>query len=338
MAEAVVTRHCAVCEVAFSFTPKTRGRYPKFCSQDCKSTSIKNYRKDAHHCAGIGRGKYERSYSKIICSHCGKAAQNRSNKSTKNKFCSKLCRQEFQNARRRKEGRPPRKRKARTCKHCATEFIPKKYDRIQFCSRDCGYAFRKANALPADELARRLSERRKSKAFLRVHSVWFKHCQHCGGLFTARTSKAKYCSDRCLMVGTSIRKGKSFDPRPCAECGETFVPVYGSMRRTYCSDECCLRSARRTARKARKAKQRKVTTEPVNPTKVFDRDGWRCQLCKTKTPRRLRGTYHPRAPELDHIIPLSQGGEHSYRNTQCACRHCNAGKGSKPLGQLRLIG
>jgi len=82
---------------------------------------------------------------------------------------------------------------------------------------------------------------------------------------------------------------------------------------------------------------RAVAVESVDPIKVFDRDGWRCQLCGKKTPKAKRGTYSRNAPELDHIMPLSLGGEHSYRNTQCLCRSCNGSKSNTPMGQLSLL-
>ncbi len=47
------------------------------------------------------------------------------------------------------------------------------------------------------------------------------------------------------------------------------------------------------------------------------------------------------AGTIDHIIPLSQGGEHSYKNTQLACFECNCKKGDRgiPGGeQLRTFG
>jgi 5-methylcytosine-specific restriction endonuclease McrA len=71
---------------------------------------------------------------------------------------------------------------------------------------------------------------------------------------------------------------------------------------------------------------------------VLLRDGWRCQLCGKKLNPKHRGTYRDDAPELDHVTPLSKGGEHSKRNTQCACRKCNLSKSNKALGQLRLFG
>lgn len=78
--------------------------------------------------------------------------------------------------------------------------------------------------------------------------------------------------------------------------------------------------------------------EPVNRLKVFARDGWRCQLCGVRTPKRLLGRQVPRAPELDHIVPMNavSRGPHTYSNTQLACRACNVKKGARPLGQLRI--
>lgn len=82
---------------------------------------------------------------------------------------------------------------------------------------------------------------------------------------------------------------------------------------------------------------RTQAVENVNPIKVFERDKWKCQICGVKTPRKLRGTLDDRAPELDHVMPLSLGGAHSYMNTQCACRKCNAEKSNTPPAQPSLF-
>jgi 5-methylcytosine-specific restriction endonuclease McrA len=69
--------------------------------------------------------------------------------------------------------------------------------------------------------------------------------------------------------------------------------------------------------------------ERVDPFVVFERDGWRCQLCFDPTPKEKRGTHEDDAPELDHVVALADGGSHSYVNTQCACRRCNIEKGRR---------
>lgn len=135
------------------------------------------------------------------------------------------------------------------------------------------------------------------------------------------------------MVGTSPIQGPP-EPRRCG-CGEYIRRKWYDFC-SVCSDARA-KANKGAARKAGKLRRRGARVEPVNLRAVLERDGWRCRLCGRKTPERLRGTFDPRAPEVDHIIPIAAGGEHAYRNTQCACRACNIAKGAAPLGQMRLF-
>lgn len=128
----------------------------------------------------------------------------------------------------------------------------------------------------------------------------------------------------------------------CRICGAMFHPEYGkhSWRET-CSVACSEEQGRITRRKkvsVYKARKKSTVVELFDPFDVFARDKWRCQLCGKKLKKEHRGTKRPDAPELDHIIPISKGGEHSKRNTQCTCRKCNIEKGARERGQLRLFG
>lgn len=121
----------------------------------------------------------------------------------------------------------------------------------------------------------------------------------------------------------------------CTICAATTT----SLKRSYCLP-CSARQETKHKRMhsaAGKARLRSVTIERFDPVEVLERDGWRCHLCGCNTPKRLRGSYEDNAPELDHIVPLAAGGEHSRRNTACACRKCNIAKSDKPLGQMRLM-
>jgi 5-methylcytosine-specific restriction endonuclease McrA len=106
-------------------------------------------------------------------------------------------------------------------------------------------------------------------------------------------------------------------------------------RQKFCSKKCTHRARDRILVARRRG--RYVEGERVDPIKVFERDGWRCRECRCSTPRKLRGTTDPSAPELDHIVSVADGGEHSYRNTQLLCRRCNGEKGRASRGQLVLI-
>lgn len=52
----------------------------------------------------------------------------------------------------------------------------------------------------------------------------------------------------------------------------------------------------------------------VNRRTVFARDGGRCQYCGAS------------AENLDHVIPRSKGGPHTWENVVAACRTCNTSK------------
>lgn len=150
-----------------------------------------------------------------------------------------------------------------------------------------------------------------------------------------------YCSKKCqvsLMIRARSRQRArdrgGLVERRCAECTSAFTTDHPT--RNYCGRTCQKRHDDRIKSTLRRSRQ--TGSEAVNPILVFERDGWRCQMCRRKTPRKLRGKHLPLSPELDHIIPLAAGGEHTYRNTQCLCHDCNNKKGVQVLGQMRLFG
>lgn len=71
-----------------------------------------------------------------------------------------------------------------------------------------------------------------------------------------------------------------------------------------------------------------------NVSDVFLRDGWSCRACGIPTPTELRGLHAHNSPELDHVIPLSRGGDHSVENTQCLCRSCNLLKSNRTMNEF----
>lgn len=59
---------------------------------------------------------------------------------------------------------------------------------------------------------------------------------------------------------------------------------------------------------------------------VFIRDRFTCQYCG----RRMHDL------TIDHIVPRSKGGEHSWENLVSACKTCNHRKGGKSLQEARM--
>src|SRR5690606_20192230 len=122
----------------------------------------------------------------------------------------------------------------------------------------------------------------------------------------------------------------------CKECGNWFSGLLGFRRMEYCSDGCrdisqsrYRRVAKSKDKAVRRARERfNGPYVAIDPIVVFERDGWACRYCGCDTPRALRGTYDGNAPELDHRVPLSRGGSHTYDNAATSCRDCNILKSS----------
>jgi len=65
-------------------------------------------------------------------------------------------------------------------------------------------------------------------------------------------------------------------------------------------------------------------TAPLTRRAVFARDQWRCQYCGSA------------AENLDHVIPKSKGGSHTWENVVAACRRCNSRKENRSLEDAGL--
>lgn len=251
------------------------------------------------------------------CEQCGSVFTGQKGK----RFCTDTCQ------RRNNSAKPVAKTCG--CEGCGVSFNPKRTDRTRFCSRTCAFA----SAAP----------QRRAGATRAAAATVIREALRPLLLEVAELTQMRRGMLASLDRQAVLSARRSRCSRPCLHCGVTIgSKAAGPGPTRYCSAACAKRSpaaveAKRTARRARKARQRGVQVEPVNPTRVFERDGWKCHLCGGKTYRAKRGSYHSKAPELDHIVPLSKGGAHSYANTACAHRSCNAAKSDQIIGQPSLF-
>ncbi len=65
-----------------------------------------------------------------------------------------------------------------------------------------------------------------------------------------------------------------------------------------------------------------------NRLKIFERDDFKCHYCG-KLLTRFSAT-------LDHIQPVSKGGDNSFDNLITACLHCNSERGNKSISDFIL--
>lgn len=154
-------------------------------------------------------------------------------------------------------------------------------------------------------------------------------CARCGVNIDRRDARSRHCSVLCRnrdyegsVIGTC---------RSCEHCGTAFLPSKNPQ--VYCCKTCRDRADVARNREAynrrnaeRRARERgALIGEPFTRRDVLDRDGWICQLCLAPIDWNLRGRGRW-APAVDHIVPLSKGGAHTFDNLQAAHSGCNARK------------
>jgi 5-methylcytosine-specific restriction endonuclease McrA len=307
------------------------GRPRKYCGPKCKGRPQPAPRATKQRAPQNYSAVGERAFECAQCSASFAADHKRM-------YCTASCKWRAQTLKRYPGARMmsdvPAKDRACKCAGCGNEYKNKRNggttgEGSKYCSRECAFADnaqgKHGNVNPD-----------KPGASSRIYAGY---CLCCGIPFVSRRARS-FCSYECHPS----REYVSIAPaaRECATCGASFVAPKAKTRPTdFCSARCkasAISKQRRIQRSRRRALTRMMSVESVDPFKVFDRDKWRCQLCGTKTPRLKRGTFDHDAPELDHIITLADGGEHSYRNTQCACRKCNGAKSSRSMGQLLMFG
>jgi hypothetical protein len=88
-------------------------------------------------------------------------------------------------------------------------------------------------------------------------------------------------------------------------------------------------------RKKRKALQKGATVETIDLIQVYESLNWVCGICGKKINKKLNYP-HPKSASLDHIIPLTKGGNHILNNVQPAHLICNKSKGNR-ISNIQLI-
>ncbi len=86
--------------------------------------------------------------------------------------------------------------------------------------------------------------------------------------------------------------------------------------------------SRQTSYARRRAVRAGVAAETISPRAIFDRDGWQCGICESPVDPALAHP-EPMSASLDHIVPISLGGEHVAANVRCSHLTCNVRRGNR---------
>lgn len=133
---------------------------------------------------------------------------------------------------------------------------------------------------------------------------------------------------RNAKVGTQL----SF--RICERCGTIFIPKTKQSR--YCS-ESCRKAINRHGNADDRLCSKNVIDWNITLTKLSNKCDGICWICNESVDWNdyimrddvfIAGDMYP---SIDHIIPLSKGGKHSWDNVALAHRICNSRKSDKIL-------
>jgi 5-methylcytosine-specific restriction endonuclease McrA len=155
--------------------------------------------------------------------------------------------------------------------------------------------------------------------------VYFRKCTRCGKIDLL---KAK--SKRPVSLCSSCIREKKVVQKTCPCCKAKFTPNRPSTK--YCSGSCAVRQSylnyKRPKEHRTRCKEKNARFDFfVTRQSLRARDGDNC--CKCSTPLKFSGNITDDYANLDHIIPISLGGNHTFSNLQLLCRKCNYKKRDK---------
>jgi 5-methylcytosine-specific restriction endonuclease McrA len=186
-------------------------------------------------------------------------------------------------------------------------------------------------------------------------------------------NQGKYCNLYCLECNNVRLYGKKICDQckvskryiaaynyisKCRHCNvefgiETKLKNLGNVAQlnNYCSIECNKQSKKITRKRHEKINRHKYKRikddkqwariygnkyEPISRTIVYRKHNYICTSCGVKCFHPNKDNYNQsNAATLDHIIPKSKGGSHTYDNVTLLCRSCNTIKGDKIVTQFK---
>lgn len=149
-------------------------------------------------------------------------------------------------------------------------------------------------------------------------------CVYCKAVFNGVKANQKYCSQTCRGRFHAKIIHPLNSEMNCAKCNKVFIRR--SPRHVFCSRNC-KRSGVYSDYRSRAKKFGVVYDSDVTLRKAIDRFGNVCNECGVaivdEHMRVQPFIPNPDGPSLDHVIPMSAGGGHTWSNVVVVHFRCN---------------
>lgn len=216
----------------------------------------------------------------------------------------------------------------KTCIVCGKSFVPSQNSLQVTCSKECRQKHK-------NELNR---ERYKGDSW----NEWLAKQKQRGAEQRAITSikkaqrkeqkeKLKAIKHLLSVIKKRERKLKNFRKAKCIICGKEFT-TYNPVQLT-CSKKC----SKRYIHQRYDDRYKDITIDKdITLESVYKKDSGTCYLCGCKCNWDDRTTDNNGSfivgstyPTIEHVIPISKGGLHEWKNIRLACWKCNTDKRDK---------
>lgn len=217
----------------------------------------------------------------------------------------------------------------KTCKVCGSSFDTRR-EAQNTCSHECAIKWHKE-----------MRHGRRGKSQIE------KICVICGKTFLTYWNSQVTCGDEeCKHIhrvnAAKIRYLKSkhkkqpkliqYETRECKECGEIFS-IDKRLNNVYCSADCRRKAENR--KKDKRIPREQIVDTDISLKRLFKRDNGICWICgekcdfdSTSVSQKGNVICGDLYPEIEHVVPISRGGLHSWANVRLAHHKCNAQKGA----------
>lgn len=168
------------------------------------------------------------------------------------------------------------------------------------------------------------------------------NCSNCQTAFVTHSKSQRFCQANCRKMGLAKEARINYIPRMkqtprtiyCGWCGIPQQVGGSDTRNKLYHDDCRLQAKRARYRIKTVKRQSKLSVSlRVSVEQLAQRDGEYCYLCQEVIDLTLPRTNRFGAT-IDHVIPISKGGQDIMDNLKLTHWICNNRKSDKLVGQL----